>query len=177
MAPEHVGVRPSVHPNRVEGIVVLVQSKDGSWCVTATFDRGGDPASRARHRLQWCAGLLWSKAATETCTREFGAGAAVATRHPVRPPAAQEAGGGQPRILETRDWILTEGWDRVSASPEHNAGAARHRLWVNYWFCVSWSSTSVVIHLQQRRQKLVFIFTPSRGVQYHPPGLGPCWIP
>ena len=127
MAPEHAGVRPSVHPNRVEGIVVLVQSKDGSWCVTATFDRGGT-ASRARHRLQWCAGLLWSKAATETCTREFGAGAAVATRHPVRPPAAQEAqaGGGQPRILETRDWILdSQGWDRVSASPDAQCGSRR----------------------------------------------------
>ena len=67
--------------------------------------------------------MLSSKAATETCTREFGAGAAVATRHPVRPPAAQEAGGGQPRILETRDWILTEGWDRVSAS------ASCNRIW------------------------------------------------
>ena len=37
MAPEHVGVRPSAHPNRVEAIVVSVQSKEGSWFVTATF--------------------------------------------------------------------------------------------------------------------------------------------
>jgi hypothetical protein len=55
MAPEHVGVRPSVHPNRVEGIVVLVQSKDGSWCVTATFDRGGDgkPCSPSAPVVCW----------------------------------------------------------------------------------------------------------------------------
>ena len=47
MAPEHVGVRPSVHPNRVEGIVVSVQSKEGSWFVTATFDRNGDGKPRS----------------------------------------------------------------------------------------------------------------------------------
>ena len=33
MAPEQVGVRPSVHPNHVEAIVVSVQSKDGSCLV------------------------------------------------------------------------------------------------------------------------------------------------
>ena len=47
IAPEHVGVRPSVHPNRVEGIVVSVQSKEGSWFVTATFDRDGDGKPRS----------------------------------------------------------------------------------------------------------------------------------
>ena len=55
MAPEHVGVRPSVHPNRVEAIVVLVQSKDGSWFVTATFDRDGDgkPCSPSAPVVCW----------------------------------------------------------------------------------------------------------------------------
>ena len=47
MAPEHAGVRPSVHPDRVEGIVVSVQSKEGSWFVTATFDRDGDGKPRS----------------------------------------------------------------------------------------------------------------------------------
>ena len=47
MAPEHVGVRPSVHPNRVEAIVVSVQSKDGSWLVMARFDRDGDGKPRS----------------------------------------------------------------------------------------------------------------------------------
>ena len=39
----------------VEGIVVLVQSKDGSWCVTATFDRGGDgrPCSPSAPVVCW----------------------------------------------------------------------------------------------------------------------------
>ena len=54
-------------------------------------------------------------------------------------PWCGEAGGGQHRILETRDRILTEGCGRVSASPEHVAVAGRHRSWVNYWFGVSWS--------------------------------------
>ena len=55
IAPEHVGVRPSVHPNRVEAIVVLVQSKDGSWFVTATFDRDGDgkPCSPSAPVVCW----------------------------------------------------------------------------------------------------------------------------
>ena len=47
IAPEHVGVRPSVHPNRFEAIVVSVQSKEGSWFVTATFDRDGDGKPRS----------------------------------------------------------------------------------------------------------------------------------
>ena len=47
MAPEHAGVRPSAHPNRVEAIVVSVQSKDGSWFVMATFDRDGDGKPRS----------------------------------------------------------------------------------------------------------------------------------
>ena len=47
IAPEHVDVRPSVHPNRVEAIVVSVQSKEGSWFVTATFDRDGDGKPRS----------------------------------------------------------------------------------------------------------------------------------
>ena len=53
--PEHVDVRPSMHPNRVEAIVVLVQSKDGSWCVTATFDRDGDgkPCSPSAPEVCW----------------------------------------------------------------------------------------------------------------------------
>jgi hypothetical protein len=45
IAPEHVDVRPSVHPNGVEAIVVSVQSKDKTWFVTATFDRDGDGKS------------------------------------------------------------------------------------------------------------------------------------
>eukprot|EP00966_Prymnesium_polylepis_P046321 1072511-Prymnesium_polylepis.1 len=54
-------------------------------------------ANRARHRLQWCAGMLSSKAATETCTREFGAGAPVRMRHPwmrypVRPARGRQLG-------------------------------------------------------------------------------------
>ena len=55
MAPEHVGVRPSVHPNRVEAIVVSVQSKDGSWLVMATFDRDGDgkPRSPSAPVVSW----------------------------------------------------------------------------------------------------------------------------
>ena len=44
---EHVDVRPLMHPNRVEAIVVSVQSKDGSWFVTATFDRDGDGKPRS----------------------------------------------------------------------------------------------------------------------------------
>ena len=86
-------------------------------------------ANRARHRLQWCAGILSSKAATEACTHEFGAGAPMATQHPTcERPLSGEAGGGQHRILETRDRIFTEGCGGVSASPEHNAAAARYRL-------------------------------------------------
>eukprot|EP00966_Prymnesium_polylepis_P266974 6167810-Prymnesium_polylepis.1 len=82
IAPEHVGVHPSVHPNRVEAIVVSVQSKEGSWFVTAMFDRDGmGTANRARHRLQWCAVMLCSKATTETCTRGFGR-VHPWTRHP-----------------------------------------------------------------------------------------------
>ena len=55
MAQEQVGVRPSVHPNRVEAIVVSVQSKDGSWFVTATFDRDGDgkPCSPSAPVVCW----------------------------------------------------------------------------------------------------------------------------
>ena len=55
IAPEHVDVRPSVHPNRVEAIVVSVQSKDGSWFVTATFDRDGDgkPCSPSAPVVCW----------------------------------------------------------------------------------------------------------------------------
>ena len=50
-----VGVRPSAHPNRVEAIVVSVQSKDGSWLVTATFDRDGDgkPCSPSAPVVCW----------------------------------------------------------------------------------------------------------------------------
>ena len=47
---EHVDVRvvrSSMHPNRVEAIVVVVQSKEGSWFVTATFDRDGDGKPRS----------------------------------------------------------------------------------------------------------------------------------
>ena len=47
IAPEHAGIRPSVYPNRVEAIVVSVQSKDGSWLVMATFDRDGDGKPRS----------------------------------------------------------------------------------------------------------------------------------
>jgi hypothetical protein len=47
IAPEHVVVRPSAHPNRAEAIVVSVQSKEGSWFVTATFDRDGDGKPRS----------------------------------------------------------------------------------------------------------------------------------
>ena len=52
---EHVDVRPSMHPNRVEAIVVVVQSKDGSWFVTATFDRDGDgkPCSPSAPVVCW----------------------------------------------------------------------------------------------------------------------------
>ena len=39
----------------------------------------------------------------------------------------------------------------VSASPEHNVGAARHRLWVNCWFGVSWSS---IFHSQRVSRSL-----------------------
>ena len=55
------------------------------------------------------------------------------------PPGWCARAGRRHRILETRDWILTEGCGRVSASPEHNAVAARHRLWVNYRY---WSKKS-----------------------------------
>ena len=55
IAPEDVGARPSVHTNRVEAIVVSVQSKDGSWFVTATFDRDGDgkPCSPSAPVVCW----------------------------------------------------------------------------------------------------------------------------
>ena len=55
MAPEHAGVRPSVHPNRVEAIVVSVQSKDGSLCLVATFDRDehGAPRSPSAPVASW----------------------------------------------------------------------------------------------------------------------------
>eukprot|EP00966_Prymnesium_polylepis_P282651 6530929-Prymnesium_polylepis.1 len=39
VAPEHAHARASAHPNRAEAIPVSVQSKDGSWCLVATFDR------------------------------------------------------------------------------------------------------------------------------------------
>ena len=46
--------------------------------------------------------------------------------------AGEGGGEGKHRILENRVWILTEGCLGVSASPEHNAAAARHRLRVNF---------------------------------------------
>eukprot|EP00966_Prymnesium_polylepis_P119284 2756420-Prymnesium_polylepis.1 len=45
-----------------------------------------------------------------------------------RPRSPLASGGSQHRIWETRDWILIEGCDRISASPEHSAVAAQHRL-------------------------------------------------
>ena len=43
MAPEKAsGVRPTDNPNRVEAIVVSVQSKEGSYLLCAKFDRDAD---------------------------------------------------------------------------------------------------------------------------------------
>ena len=42
-----------------------------------------------------------------------------------------QCGTGGSGFLQTCDRILTECCGRVSAPPEHNAVAARHRLWVN----------------------------------------------
>ena len=55
VAPEHAHVRASEHPNRVEAIVVSVQSKDGSWCLVATFDRDehGAPRSPSAPVASW----------------------------------------------------------------------------------------------------------------------------
>eukprot|EP00966_Prymnesium_polylepis_P319923 7376338-Prymnesium_polylepis.2 len=87
-------------------------------------------ANRARHRLQWFAGMLCSKAATETCTREFER-VHPCTRHisreSARTRAARVGRVAIHRIWETRDRILTEGCGRVSPSPEHNAVATRYR--------------------------------------------------
>jgi hypothetical protein len=51
---------------------------------------------------------------------------------PCDPPVLRGGGWREHRILETCDRILTECCGGVSASPEHNAVAARHRLRVNY---------------------------------------------
>ena len=55
VAPEHAHVRASEHPNRVEAIVVSVQSKDGSLCLVATFDRDehGAPRSPSAPVVSW----------------------------------------------------------------------------------------------------------------------------
>ena len=53
MAPDE-GVRPSAHHNRVEEIVVLVQSKEGSWFVTATFDRDANGKPRLPSAPEVC---------------------------------------------------------------------------------------------------------------------------
>ena len=50
-----VDARPSLHPSRFEAIVVLVQSKEGSWFITAKFDRDahGKPRPPSAPEMSW----------------------------------------------------------------------------------------------------------------------------
>ena len=151
VTPELAHVRASAHPNRVEAIVVSVQSKDGSWCLVATFDRDehGAPRSPSAPLASWNSESEGVYAKTQTYVCECGdvgrAGGGspfchrssqVAhgapdprTRHPVRPLVVRGGWWREHRVLETGAWILTERCAGVSASPEHNAVAARYRLW------------------------------------------------
>ena len=54
-APVREGVRPSANPDRWEAIVVLVQSKEGSWMLMSKFDRDehGKPGSPTPPVMDW----------------------------------------------------------------------------------------------------------------------------
>ena len=65
----------------------------------------------------------------ERCARPADSRTRQASRATARGAgeAVYAGGAGKHQILETRDRILTEGCGMVSASPEHDAVAARHR--------------------------------------------------
>ena len=55
---ETEGLRPSEHPQRTEGIVVSVKSREGSWLVSSSFarDRHGRPTQPTDCTSAWSDG-------------------------------------------------------------------------------------------------------------------------